>query len=96
MTEPHKVDLYNFIYSHPPGRRRALMQELMLKGFLVQQGAAAVLVPPPPLDAGPQVPPQVRPAHAVASPPVVPKPKPEPAKGGSGKLKLGAVKGFKA
>ena len=97
LTLPEHQELYNLIYSHPPGRRRACMQELMLRGLRAQQGGAPS---PSPFVAplAPVLPPKARPAPAVR-PPLVPAPLvPTPAepKPSSGKLKVGAVKGFKA
>jgi len=86
-------DLYDHLYTHqPPGRRRAVMQELMLRGLQAQTGGA--LSPPPVVTSQASVmPPKARPTPAVRPPSDLPPTSPAPA---GGKVKLGAVRGFKA
>lgn len=92
LAVPGYRDLFNHLYSQPPGRRRAVMQELMLKGLQAQTGGA-LSAPPFVASQAPVIPPKARPAPAVRPrsdlPPTTPAPAP-------GKVKLGAVRGFKA
>lgn len=92
LALPGYRDLYNHLYSQPPGRRRAVMQELMLKGLQAQTGGAH-LAPSFVTSQASVIPPKTRPAPAVRPPSSPPPTAPAPA---SGKVKLGAVRGFKA
>lgn len=92
LTLPSHQELYNLLYSQPPGRRRAFMQELMLKGLQGHQ-SGSVVAQAPVVAPAPVLPPIARPAAAARAPivPAMAQPETTP-----GKVKLGAVKGFKA